>query len=78
MHQTASTQSLPNQKRVRVKEKIRRKKEGVKQKKTVCGNTIHAKVSQINLMVLKHGSKPLGKEEPKEGASEAKPAESTN
>ncbi|MBI4453834.1 30S ribosomal protein S6e [Candidatus Woesearchaeota archaeon] len=58
--------------------KIRRKKQGVKQKKTVCGNTIHAKVSQINLMILKHGSKPLGKEEPKEGASEAKQAESTN
>ncbi|MBT4824014.1 hypothetical protein HN695_02875 [Candidatus Woesearchaeota archaeon] len=57
--------------------KIRRKRHGVKQKKTVCGNTIHEEVSQINLMVIKHGSKPLGGEEkPSEGEApkeEAKP-----
>ncbi len=57
--------------------KIRRKKHGVKQRKTVCGNTIHARISQVNMKILKHGSKPLGKEEaskdaPKEGSAESK------
>jgi small subunit ribosomal protein S6e len=59
--------------------KIRRKRDGVKQRKTVCGNTIHDEISQINLMVLKQGSKPLGGEEtPAENAdasAEAAPVE---
>ena len=51
---------------------IRRKRHGVKQRKTVCGNTIHEKISQINLKVLKQGSKPLGEEAPKADVTEAK------
>ncbi len=32
---------------------------GIKHRKTVCGNTIHPKISQVNLKVLKEGSTPL-------------------
>lgn len=32
---------------------------GIRQKKTVCGNTIHQKISQINLKILKEGKEPL-------------------
>lgn len=39
--------------------KIRRKRHGVKQRKLVVGNTIYEKTAQINLKVLKSGSKPL-------------------
>jgi len=54
--------------------KIRRKRDGVKQRKTVCGNTIHEGISQINLKILKHGSKPLGSEPE---SSEEKPTDAT-
>lgn len=48
---------------------------GIKMRKTVCGEMIHDKVSQINLRVSKHGSKPLEfpeskKEKPKEAPKE--------
>lgn len=44
---------------------IRNKEKGIKIRKTVCGNTIHAKISQINVRVL--GGKPIKvKEEKKE------------
>ncbi len=33
---------------------------GIKQRKTVCGNTIHEKIVQINLKVLKEGKEDLG------------------
>ncbi len=52
---------------------IRNKNKGVKYKKTVCGNTIHEKVTQISMKVLKHGKKALGPETP-EGAEAAAPA----
>ena len=46
---------------------------GIKKRKTVCGHKIHEKISQINLKVVKQGSKKLdeifGK---KEETSEAK------
>ena len=32
---------------------------GSRQRKTVCGNTIHDKITQVNLLVVKHGSAPL-------------------
>ena len=32
---------------------------GMRQKKTVCGNTVHIKISQVNLKVLKEGKDPL-------------------
>jgi len=44
---------------------IRNKEKGIKKRKTVCGNTIHAKISQINARVI--GGKPVKvKEEKKE------------
>ncbi|MEM4397130.1 MAG: 30S ribosomal protein S6e [Candidatus Woesearchaeota archaeon] len=41
---------------------IRNKNKGVKFKKTVCGNTIHEKITQISMKVLKQGEKPLSVE----------------
>ena len=32
---------------------------GIKHRKTVCGNTIHPKITQVNLKVLKEGATPL-------------------
>lgn|SRR5574341_1808048 len=32
---------------------------GVRQRKTVCGNTIHPKIAQVNLKVTKEGKEPL-------------------
>lgn len=52
-------------------------REGEKRRKTVCGEKIHEKISQINLKILKEGKQKLG-EEKKEGeapAEGAKPAE---
>lgn len=48
---------------------IKKKAPGVRQKKTVCGNTVHPKISQVNLKVTKEGKEPLtfpAKEEKKE------------
>ena len=50
---------------------IRNKEKGIKIRKTVCGNTIHAKISQINVMVL--GGKPIKIKEEKPKVEE-KPA----
>ncbi|OIO62500.1 hypothetical protein AUJ83_02830 [Candidatus Woesearchaeota archaeon CG1_02_33_12] len=60
---------------------IRKREKGIKKRKTVCGNTIHAKISQINVRVL--GGKPIkvkeekkdepGKEVKKEPKKEDKP-----
>ena len=50
---------------------IRNKEKGIKKRKTVCGNTIHAKISQINVRVL--GGKPIKVKEEKPKAEE-KPA----
>ncbi|MEM3374400.1 MAG: 30S ribosomal protein S6e [Candidatus Woesearchaeota archaeon] len=38
---------------------IRNKNKGNKYKKTVCGNTIHEKITQISMKVIKYGKKPL-------------------
>lgn len=38
---------------------LKMKAKGVRQRKTVCGNTIHAKTAQINLKVTKEGSAPI-------------------
>jgi len=43
---------------------------GIRQRKTVCGNTIHQKIAQINLKVLKEGSTSLI-EQPNENAESA-------
>lgn len=39
--------------------KIRRKRHGVKQRKTICGNIITENTSQINLVILKNGAKSI-------------------
>jgi small subunit ribosomal protein S6e len=44
---------------------IHKKAKGVRQRKTVCGNTIHGKIAQINLKVMKEGKEILGKADEK-------------
>ena len=39
---------------------LKAKRKGMKQRKTVCGNTVHADIAQINLKILKEGKAPLG------------------
>jgi ribosomal protein S6E (S10) len=52
---------------------IKKKAKGIKQRKSVCGNTVHDKIVQINLKVLKEGNEELFKaEEKKEVKEEAK------
>jgi small subunit ribosomal protein S6e len=48
---------------------------GIRVRKTVCGNTIHEKTAQINLKVTKEGSKPLIEPPAEEPKAEEKPAE---
>lgn len=52
---------------------LKKKRKGQKQRKTVCGNTIHDKISQINLVVTVAGKQPLGPEEPEEAKPKEKP-----
>ena len=53
---------------------LHKKDHGVKQRKTVAGNTVHEKTAQVNLKVIKEGKGPLGeeKEKPAEGAEAKK------
>jgi len=53
---------------------LKKKGKGVRQRKTVCGNTVHAKISQVNLKVLKEGKEKLTVAK-KEGEAEAPKAE---
>lgn len=46
---------------------MRKQRKGQKQRKTVCGNTIHEKIAQINLKIVKYGKGSL---EPKAEAGE--------
>ncbi len=66
---------VSNKKKYRCrKKKGMRVMEGMRQRKTVAGNTIYEQTAQINLKVLKAGSKPLveaAPEAPKEGEAEA-------
>jgi ribosomal protein S6E (S10) len=41
---------------------------GSRQRKTVCGNTIHDKIMQLNLTIVKEGSTPLFEEKAAEAA----------
>ncbi len=43
---------------------------GSKQRKTVCGNTIHEKIMQVNLTIVKQGTTPLFEEKKEEKAKE--------
>ncbi len=47
---------------------------GLRKRKTICGNTIHAKISQVNLKILKEGKDKIVADEKKEGEEEKKPA----
>ena len=38
---------------------LKKEGKGIRQRKTVCGNTIHPKISQVNLKVLTEGKEPL-------------------
>jgi len=49
---------------------VKKKAKGIKQRKTVCGNTIHDKIVQINLKILKEGKEDIFKG--KEGEAEKK------
>lgn len=60
---------------------VKKKAKGMYQKKTVCGNTIYDRISQINMKVLVEGEKPLiekteaKKEETKEETTKSEPKE---
>ena len=41
---------------------VKKAAKGIKQRKTVCGNTINEKIIQINLKVLKEGEENIFKE----------------
>lgn len=53
---------------------LKKKAKGIKQRKLVAGNTIHAKIAQINLKIMKEGKQPLGGEKAEEKKGE-KPKE---
>jgi small subunit ribosomal protein S6e len=65
---------ITNKKKKRGKDqKSKRTMQGMRQRKTVCGNTVYAKTAQVNLKVVKEGKEPLmPKEEKKEGAQAEK------
>ena len=51
---------------------IRKQEKGMLQRKTVCGNTVHAKIAQINLKAIKVGSADIfGEVKVKADASKA-------
>ncbi len=59
---------------------FRKAAHGIRQRKTVCGNTVHERTAQINLSVLKEGKENLfeaaqKKSDEKKAAKEAKKAE---
>ncbi len=56
---------------------IKKKAKGIRQRKTVCGNTIHQKISQVNVKVLKEGKEKLiiPKEKKEETPGETQKAE---
>lgn len=59
---------------------VKKKAKGIRQRKTVCGNTVHPNISQINLKIVKEGKEPLPlpkKEDEKKPEAEEKPAEKT-
>ncbi|MEM4263593.1 MAG: 30S ribosomal protein S6e [Candidatus Woesearchaeota archaeon] len=65
----------PGRKKILAVEGVGLKKiaKGIRVRKTVCGNTIHAKTAQINLKVIKEGKEKLAppEEEKKEETKEA-------
>lgn len=53
---------------------LKQKAKGIRQRKTICGNTVGMNTSQVNLRILKQGAEPLIKEEPKEEEKKAEAA----
>lgn len=45
---------------------LKQKAKGIRQRKTICGNTIHQKIVQVNLRVLQEGKEPFVFPEKKE------------
>ena len=56
----------------RGKTRWKKKKFGLRVKKTVCGETIYPKITQINLKVLKEGKEALGEEKKEEKTEKPK------
>jgi small subunit ribosomal protein S6e len=54
---------------------LKKKGKGQRQRKTVCGNTIHGKIAQINLKVLKEGKEKLGAAKKEDEKQAEAPAE---
>jgi small subunit ribosomal protein S6e len=54
---------------------LKKKAKGIRQRKTVCGNTIHDKISQINLLVTVEGKTPLEPEGEKKADEKKEHAE---
>jgi small subunit ribosomal protein S6e len=52
---------------------VKKLAKGIKQRKTVCGNTIHAKISQINAKMTKEGAEKIFVPKPKEEKKEEAP-----
>jgi len=55
------------------KTRWKKKKKGLRVKKTVCGEVVYPKITQINLKILKEGSEALGEEKKPEEAKEEAP-----
>ncbi len=51
---------------------MKKKRKGQRQRKTVCGNTIHTNISQINIKITKEGKTPLAAPTKKEEKSKKK------
>ena len=51
---------------------LKKKGKGIRVRKTVCGNTIHPKIAQVNLKVVKEGTEPLLEAPVKETSEEKK------
>jgi len=47
-----------------------KKRKGTRQRKTVAGNTVYEKTSQLNMKVIKEGKVPLGEDKEKEKKEE--------
>lgn len=54
---------------------LKKKRKGQKQRKTVCGNTIHEKIAQVNLKIIVEGKKSLEPEEVKPEEKKETPKE---
>ncbi len=52
---------------------MRKGLKGMLQRKTVCGNTVHAKIAQINVKVVKQGTANIFEEVSKKKAAKEKP-----